>query len=309
MSGNTKNQEMKPGKSVFRLFTGAQNKTSSTALIDLSGAAPGASAEAYAARIKPAWYKQVDSIIEICKICAEANARLKSSEKKHLYSLLPFGRPTFAKLAGVGADARLQSPDILPFLPSSISTMYELAKLDDNDLLAAKKATVVRPDLTRQELMRWINTRRNPGKGHTKKANPAPYAIVRLPEDLSEDDRSVINAELESLEELGADVTYREDQEDERNYKRWERRVDARMRSEVSKKLREMKRLQLKGKPRGISRKDWEQQKWPYEPEDIAIDRTAGQDRVRQVLTNVGRGDDFEESLAAAEQHVRQNHQ
>jgi hypothetical protein len=70
------------------------------------------SPEACAELIRANWHKAVDSILEVARLCAQANERLDADQKKQLFKLLPFSHPVFSKLAQIGSDERLYEEDV-----------------------------------------------------------------------------------------------------------------------------------------------------------------------------------------------------
>lgn len=56
----------------------------------------------YAKSINGSWRKSTDSVIETAKLCAEADKKLKASEKTKLFEVLTFNKATFSKLPKIG---------------------------------------------------------------------------------------------------------------------------------------------------------------------------------------------------------------
>jgi hypothetical protein len=74
-------------------------------------------ARSYAARIVNSWRHAADGMMEVTRLCCEANERLTVREKKKLIERLPFKEPTFSKFVQIGKDARLQSLHARRLLP------------------------------------------------------------------------------------------------------------------------------------------------------------------------------------------------
>lgn len=117
------------------------------------GDAPAVSS--YGNRIGASWRRVVQDVMEVARLCAEASARLTAAQKSELMAHLPFRRATFSKLAQIGADSRLNAPEIQRLLPPHYTTMYAVTLLNDEELIQAFAEKVLHPDLKRVELQKW----------------------------------------------------------------------------------------------------------------------------------------------------------
>ena len=116
----------------------------------------------YAVKINGSWHKAKHEILETARYCSDAQRELDASGKAELMAKLPFGAPTFSKLATIGNNPKFREPKFRKLLPSHYSIMYELAILDPEDLDAAVAAGLVHPDCRRTEIIDWIESRKNP---------------------------------------------------------------------------------------------------------------------------------------------------
>jgi hypothetical protein len=107
----------------------------------------------YAERISANWQKSTDSILQVAADCAAARNELTAPEKRELMERLPFGESMFSKLASIGNDTRLYEHKKL--MPPSISTMYQIQELSDEQFETAKTEKVLRPDVTRDKVQEW----------------------------------------------------------------------------------------------------------------------------------------------------------
>ncbi|MGZ4862189.1 MAG: hypothetical protein ACXV2E_05345 [Halobacteriota archaeon] len=107
----------------------------------------------YAERISANWQKSTDAILKVAADCAAAKNDLTRSEKRDLFERLPFGESMFSKLASIGNDTRLFEHKEL--MPPSISTMYQIHELSDEQFETAKTEKVLRPDVTRDKVQEW----------------------------------------------------------------------------------------------------------------------------------------------------------
>lgn len=117
------------------------------------GNAPAVSS--YANRIGASWRQAVQDVMEVARLCAEASARLTAAQKSELMAHLPFRWATFSKLAQIGADTRLNAPEIQRLLPPHYTTMYAVTLLKDEELKQAIAERVLHPDMKREELQKW----------------------------------------------------------------------------------------------------------------------------------------------------------
>jgi hypothetical protein len=106
-----------------------------------------------ALKISAAWYKSVHQILCCAKECANARKLFTKAELRLLFLELPFQSQTrFSTLVTIGNDRRLKG-EIQKLLPPSPSTIYQIALLDDEQLELAKRKHLIRPDVTREEII------------------------------------------------------------------------------------------------------------------------------------------------------------
>jgi hypothetical protein len=225
---------------------------------------------------------------------------LNDDDKKELIARLPFDRTRFVKLAKVGRDQRLQDPHIRPLLPDHHTMLYELAGLTDDELSAAVETKIVHPEMKRAALTAWVKDRRGEERPtRDKDAATLPKGIhsaIRLSPNMPDDAVERFEGELLTLcEAHGVDIVYPRTRilAEQREQNRRFRKCNEHLIREARKIVREMKTRQLKGRPRHVSSDLWRRNRWPYAPEEIRIDE-ANEDRIREVLEFIGRGDEFE---------------
>jgi hypothetical protein len=124
----------------------------------------------YATRIGDGWRRATQGVMDVARVCFEANERLSASQKKELVQQLPFKEPAFSKLGRIGKDARLHAPEVERLLPPHYSIVYLLTKLTDGELEAAVKESVINQDMKRADLQKWLSSRR---RAHVPEANRA----------------------------------------------------------------------------------------------------------------------------------------
>jgi hypothetical protein len=94
-------------------------------------------------------------MMEVARLCAEADARLTTAQKSELIEASPFGAATFSKFLRIGTDARLHTADMQRLLPAHYTTTYAITKLTDEELRWAIAEKVIHPDMKRAELQKW----------------------------------------------------------------------------------------------------------------------------------------------------------
>jgi hypothetical protein len=123
-----------------------------------NAAAP--SVDGYAANISAAWHRTVAAVMTTAQVCARADARLSSQQKKELIGKLPFGEETFSKLVGIGNDLRLRQPEIQRRLPPYYTTICVITTFDEDEFKLAVDHQVIHAEATRTELEQWRNEHR-----------------------------------------------------------------------------------------------------------------------------------------------------
>ena len=272
------------------------------------------SAQDYVQLITSAWFRSLDSIFEVCQLCAEADENLDGAERQAMVASLPFDRTQFVKLAKIGCTLRLRDPKILPLLPPHHTILYELAGLNDEELTAAAESGIVHPKMSRRSLIGWINARRRRDQSgdYQPDTRPEPvFAVLRGRfEDVSDEAGRQFNEELESLcDSFGVHVAFpqaeAEIEVEDRETNRTNRRIDAFLRRAARKMIRQAKQSALKGKPRHMSNDEWLKQQSAYSTHEIEIGPTADLPHIRNVYHRLGKDEEFEATLAAAYVRVR----
>ena len=129
----------------------------------------------YVSAINGEWQRGVDAFMNAARLCAEASERLTIAQKSMLIQGLPFGQTAFSKFVQIGSDARLHAPDIQRLLPPHYTTVYAVTLLTDQELSLAIAEKVICPDMKRDHLQKWRNSRRE------------KVAVAPSPNDLESD--------------------------------------------------------------------------------------------------------------------------
>jgi hypothetical protein len=153
----------------------------------------------HARQITNAWndeqqarHQTLDGIFRQAKLCTAAYPELPGEEKQELVEQLPFDVIRFMKLVMVGRDERLQRAEVRALLPPHHNTLFELAKLSDDELEQAMAAKVVHPEMRRAQLTAWLNSRgdkgRNEDQGDVIALPNGIHWAIRFPADKPNDD-------------------------------------------------------------------------------------------------------------------------
>jgi hypothetical protein len=126
--------------------------------------------EDFVSKITTCWYRSTKAIFDTATICKLADEQLSPAQKKKLLKRLPFGESTFSKLVQIGKDQRI--PKSIKRLPPSMSTMYEVTLLSDEQLEQAKEADIISAEATRDSIKLF----RESGKPALKADGPSKPA-------------------------------------------------------------------------------------------------------------------------------------
>lgn len=116
-------------------------------------------AEYYAATINTEWRKSVDGILEVGRLLLQAKRicdhgeflRLFKGHDNAVSEPVPFTESTGRMLMAVASNEVISNRDFGNDLPQSWRTLYELTKLDDEQIVAGIKAGEITPDMTRAQ--------------------------------------------------------------------------------------------------------------------------------------------------------------
>lgn len=105
-------------------------------------------------RIASAWQKTGDAWFETgCLLLAAKESLPHGKFGKMIRESLPFDRKWAHKLMSIAGDHRLTNVASRRHLPAEASTLYELTKLDDGTYALAEQRGLIRPDVTRKEIV------------------------------------------------------------------------------------------------------------------------------------------------------------
>jgi hypothetical protein len=219
----------------------------------------------YAKQINACWRRTTDSVLETAALCAEAkNSLTKDDDRKALVEKLDFSPAAFSKLVTIGECKALQSAPVKALLPPNYSIVYELAKLEDEDLKRAVSDGVVSPSMSRASLKEWMG-------GATKAdEQDVVFGTLRIPLDYDARRKMQLEAELEKLK-AKFDFEFerpRDPMLEERE--RLEKRFDRLLRSRARAHIRDLKSQKL-GSGRKKVAEDEARKLWPFSDADIKI--------------------------------------
>jgi hypothetical protein len=251
-------------------------------------------------RISECWKKSTDSIVELSLACCKANKELNSRSKKQLVTQLPFCGATFCKYAQIGNDPRLTDPERRHLLPAKMSALYELHQFADDEFQALEAEGLLTPRLRRADVTRWVKNRRGESQKSASglKLPGGFYAALKPNRQLASTESSKVDAALTELaERFEMDVVYPE----------------TKPRCGASEKaLRQMRQAAKKivAEENHRRRKQAGPEKFKNRPElrkyagffadEVKIEPGADSERILEVLTTLGREDEFEAIRIAA---------
>jgi hypothetical protein len=269
----------------------------------------------YYERILNRWRTKTATTLEECEVFAEAHRELNKDERAALIAALRFDRTGFEKRVKVGDDRRLYSERIRPLLPPKLSVLHMLSGLTDAELDAAVEAAIVHPAMTREQLSAWIIDRRGDrhhdrhgdygAEAARRAAQRAPYAVITLPPGMSDEDEEAFTEGLAHLcESYEVSIRYPQIEAGDREARCWARRVDAHLRPQVQKKVCDSKKQAIEAGPAHIDDIDWQRRAWPHADADLEIGPAADRNRFLEVLTRIGKADEFPSMEREAYQYL-----
>jgi hypothetical protein len=104
----------------------------------------------WVARIRAAWQKSFDGIIEVGRLLVEAKEVLHGDFIAMVESELPFKRRTAHRLMAVAQDERLSNGTHGSHFPPSWRSLYEISRLDDATFAAKIADGTINPECQRQ---------------------------------------------------------------------------------------------------------------------------------------------------------------
>lgn len=113
----------------------------------------------YAAAINAEWRKSVQSILEVGQLLIQAKRLCEHGEFLRMFkgsneavsNPVPFGERSAEMLMAVASNSVISNPKFVSYLPQSWGTLYELTKLDDEQIVAGIKSGEITPDMTKAE--------------------------------------------------------------------------------------------------------------------------------------------------------------
>jgi len=117
------------------------------------------SADYWAPRISAEWRKSVEGILQVGRELVAAKAVCKQGEYQRLFKgcpkavadPLPFGEDTAERLRKVAENPVLSDSAHGRSLPQSWRTLFELTKLEDEQILAGITSGEISPEMTRSQ--------------------------------------------------------------------------------------------------------------------------------------------------------------
>jgi hypothetical protein len=177
-------------------------------------------AEYWARKINADWRKSVEGVIGIGSTLIEAKQKCEHGEFMRLFrgtegsvsDPVPFGLNSADQLMKVASHLILSNSAFMQTLPQSWGTLYELTKLDDEQIIAGMKAGEINPEMTRAQA---LSLRSDPVEkpvlpAHEEMAAAVKNAVTKFVGRLTTaDEFAYVRARIESL------LSFLEEQESE----------------------------------------------------------------------------------------------
>ena len=135
--------------------------------------------------INKVWRKTTEGVLDVARLCADADNKLGPEEKKKLVAELEFDKTTFSKLAKIGSHPQLQKEPVKQLLPPNYTVLYNVALLPEAELALAIKEGIINPGMTRAELNSWRSAHQGKAVDKVKSDGPKLIAMVQVPSDLA----------------------------------------------------------------------------------------------------------------------------
>lgn len=169
-------------------------------------------AEYWAPRINAEWRKSVEGILNVGRQLIAAKESCEHGEFLRLFKghdnavsePVPFGERSAEMLIAIASNKVLSNPNHGSDIPASWRSLYELTKLDDEQIVAGIKAGEITPDMTRAEASAL---RADPIEKPEREVCVLAWealsgAYAKYADKLGEDDRLFVLERLESLVRL-----------------------------------------------------------------------------------------------------------
>jgi hypothetical protein len=169
-------------------------------------------ADYWAPRINAEWRKSVEGILNVGRQLIAAKEACEHGEFLRLFkghdnavsTPVPFSRQTGEQLMAIAMCEPIANCQHVSNLPQSWGTLYELTKLEDEQIIAGIKAGEITPDMTRADA---AALRADPVEKPEREIcvlawEAVSTAYAKYADKLGEDDRLFVLERLESLVRL-----------------------------------------------------------------------------------------------------------
>ena len=140
----------------------------------------------YADRIRTAWSKTIEGILEVGQALIEAKVELRHGRFEHLVKeWCPFGARSAQSLMAIARHEVISNTKYVSHLPASWGTLYDLSKFKPRELNYVLQHHWLKPDIPRKDvpdLHRRVRRQLRFGDRRIKpKLEPEPAASARPP--------------------------------------------------------------------------------------------------------------------------------
>ena len=180
---------------------------------------------AYSSAIEHA-YKSVEQLVVVGQELLKAEIVAKKSRLplQDFYEQLPFSQAMVSKYKSIASNAAIANKKNQKSLPTSIATTYELSKIEAETLSDLIKSEVVTQSTTRTEAKQLsVNSAKNikqSNRGRKQSTQiQVEFAAIRVPTDISDDDKNLILELLHKLKKINSSIDYKIKSEFATDYK------------------------------------------------------------------------------------------
>ena len=206
------NNEDDGGWDEFERWANEPDETdSSNASKPLSASEQAALIEESTPKVRTFWRGSVKMICDAAAECARTAKRLDAEHKKLYVKKLRFGNTVFNMLKRIGEDKRI--PKNVKHLSPSISTIYEVSHLSNEQLKLGISEGIVNPGATRDDIKIFRGRHKSPPKLGTQQPGKRPGAAARAPDSGRRSERET--SEPQDDEFLEDEEFLEDDQQDD----------------------------------------------------------------------------------------------
>ena len=190
------------------------------------------------------------NMVQVGRTLVTAQNDLTKQHFKDMVDVLPITMRTAQKLMKIARDKRLWVKDIAEHLPVSWGSLYEIAKLNDEQIKQGIKDGVISPNAERKDITDFKDKLNGvvPKKRHDMNLREGfinkPIARIFVSEDIEPDDLKRILDLMDAMPKSAQAI--RSEKVEDRVEKMWQRTAESNVSKERKEALKEAKEIVLK---------------------------------------------------------------